>query len=43
VSVWELEPRRLEDARRTLEQIASQWDAALGRLEALVEGPPGEE
>jgi len=35
--VWELEPRRLEDARRCLDAISSQWDAALGRLSALVE------
>jgi len=40
--VWELEPRRLEDARRHLATIASQWDAALSRLKAFVEGPPAD-
>jgi DNA-binding transcriptional ArsR family regulator len=36
-SVWELELRRLEDARRSLDAISAQWDAALGRLKAFVE------
>jgi DNA-binding transcriptional ArsR family regulator len=36
-SVWELEPRRLDDARRHLEAIASEWDGAVARLKALVE------
>jgi DNA-binding transcriptional ArsR family regulator len=36
-SVWQLEPRRLEDARRYLERISEGWDAALGRLRKLVE------
>ncbi len=35
--VWQLEPRRLEIAHRCLDQISEQWDAALGRLKALVE------
>jgi DNA-binding transcriptional ArsR family regulator len=35
--IWELEPRRLERARRSLEQIADQWDVAIGRLKAFVE------
>ena len=35
--IWELEPRRLERARRSLEQISDQWDAAIGRLKAFVE------
>lgn len=35
--VWELEPRRLEAARRCLDLISVQWDDALGRLKALVE------
>jgi hypothetical protein len=35
--VWELEPRRLSDARRYLDMISQQWDDALGRLKALVE------
>jgi DNA-binding transcriptional ArsR family regulator len=36
-SVWQLEPRRLHDAREHLEQISKQWDDALGRLKAFVE------
>ena len=36
-SVWELEPRRLESARRCLDEISAQWDGALGRLKAFVE------
>jgi DNA-binding transcriptional ArsR family regulator len=35
--IWELAPRRLEEARRCLDQISQQWDAALGRLRAFVE------
>jgi DNA-binding transcriptional ArsR family regulator len=34
-SVWQLDQRRLEDARRYLDQISSQWDAALARLSQL--------
>jgi DNA-binding transcriptional ArsR family regulator len=36
-SVWEIEPRRLDEARRALDLISSQWDAAIDRLRALVE------
>ncbi len=36
-SVWELEPRRLEAARRSLALISKQWDDALGRLKTFVE------
>ena len=36
-SVWELEPRRLEAARRHLDSISKQWDEALGRLKSFVE------
>jgi hypothetical protein len=39
-SLWELEPERLEDARRCLDVISKQWDAALGRLKKLVEAEP---
>ena len=39
-SVWELEPRRLAEARRLLQSISEQWDDALGRLRALVEDEP---
>lgn len=35
--VWELRTRRLSEARRCLRQISHDWDAALGRLQALVE------
>jgi len=36
--VWKLQQRRLEEARRYLNQISTQWDEALERLRALVEG-----
>jgi len=36
-SVWQLEPRRLDEARRYLELISEGWDAALGRLRQFVE------
>ena len=36
-SQWELDPRRLEDAREALDVISKQWDEALGRLKAFVE------
>jgi DNA-binding transcriptional ArsR family regulator len=35
---WELEPRRLLQARRYLEQISQQWDGALEHLRGFVEG-----
>ena len=35
--IWELEPKRLEKARRCLDQIADDWDAVIGRLKAFVE------
>jgi DNA-binding transcriptional ArsR family regulator len=37
-SVWELDPEPLEAARRCLEAISAQWDAALDRLKRFVEG-----
>jgi DNA-binding transcriptional ArsR family regulator len=37
-SVWQLEQRRLADARHYLDLISKQWDEALGRLRRLVEG-----
>jgi DNA-binding transcriptional ArsR family regulator len=37
--IWELETRRLEMARRSLDRIAGQWDIAINRLKALVENP----
>jgi predicted transcriptional regulator len=36
-SVWQLDRRRLEDARHYLDLISQQWDDALGRLRAFVE------
>lgn len=36
--IWELRPQRLSEVQRYLEQISDQWDAALGRLRAFVEG-----
>jgi DNA-binding transcriptional ArsR family regulator len=36
-AVWELEPRRLGEARRLLEIISREWDETLGRLKAFVE------
>lgn len=35
--VWELEPQRLLEARRSLERISAQWDMSLGRLKKFVE------
>ena len=36
--LWEFEPSQLDEARRSLERIAQQWDVALGKLKAAVEG-----
>ena len=35
--LWQLEPRRIEEAKRTLEVIGREWEVALGRLKAFVE------
>ena len=35
--IWEMQTRRLSDARRYLDQISAQWDAAIDRLRARVE------
>jgi DNA-binding transcriptional ArsR family regulator len=35
--IWELDARRLEDARRYLAEISKHWDAALDRLKNFVE------
>lgn len=35
--IWEMEQRRLREARIYLESISRQWDIALGRLRRLVE------
>ena len=34
---WEFEPAHLDEARRSLEGIARQWDVALARLKATLE------
>lgn len=36
-SVWELERQPLHEARRCLDGISAQWDAALDRLKTFVE------
>ncbi|GAB3254785.1 ArsR/SmtB family transcription factor [Chitinimonas naiadis] len=36
--LWQLEPGQIEEARRTLEIIGQQWEVALGKLKAFVEG-----
>lgn len=35
--LWQLERRRLADARKYLDRISEQWDDALDRLKAFVE------
>jgi DNA-binding transcriptional ArsR family regulator len=35
--LWQLDPVQIEEARRTLDVIGKQWEAALGRLKAFVE------
>jgi DNA-binding transcriptional ArsR family regulator len=36
-SVWQLNVKPLESARRCLDGLSAQWDAALGRLKKFVE------
>ena len=36
-SLWRLEPKRLDEAQRSLDLIAKQWDQALGKLKLFVE------
>jgi DNA-binding transcriptional ArsR family regulator len=36
-NIWQLEKRRLREARRYFDLISLQWDTALGRLRDLVE------
>lgn len=36
-SLWELEPKKLEGARRYLDLVSQRWDEALDRLKASVE------
>lgn len=35
--LWQFDPKQLDEARRSLELIAQQWDQALGRLKMAVE------
>jgi DNA-binding transcriptional ArsR family regulator len=35
--LWEFEPAQLDEARRSLEMIAQQWDHALAKLKLAVE------
>jgi DNA-binding transcriptional ArsR family regulator len=35
---WSLDPRRMEQARAFLDHISRQWDDALARFKAVVEG-----
>jgi DNA-binding transcriptional ArsR family regulator len=35
--LWQLEPLRIDEARRSLEAISRQWDLALARLKRFVE------
>jgi hypothetical protein len=35
--LWEFEPTHLDEARRSLELIAQQWDHALAKLKLAVE------
>jgi DNA-binding transcriptional ArsR family regulator len=36
-NVWELEPRRIAEARRLLDVISDEWDDTLERLRVFVE------
>jgi DNA-binding transcriptional ArsR family regulator len=36
-SLWELQPRKLDEAKRYLDRIGAEWDARLDRLAKLVE------
>ena len=35
--IWELQTKRLSEARRYLDQISQDWDAAIERLRVFVE------
>ena len=37
-SLFEFDPRAIEDVRGYLELVSKQWDEALGRLKSFVEG-----
>jgi DNA-binding transcriptional ArsR family regulator len=36
--LWQFDPAQLDEARRSLETIGRQWEQALGKLKAAVEG-----
>ena len=36
--LWQFDPAQLEEARRSLEVIGRQWEQALGKLKASLEG-----
>ncbi|MFC5479615.1 ArsR/SmtB family transcription factor [Massilia suwonensis] len=38
---WQLAPERIDEARRSLDAIGRQWEAALGRLKRFVEAEGG--
>lgn len=40
--IWDLDMKRLENARAYLDQVAAQWDRAAARLKAFVEEPAKE-
>jgi DNA-binding transcriptional ArsR family regulator len=35
--LWQLDPAQIEEAKRTLEVIGRQWEAALGKLKSFAE------
>ena len=35
--LWQLDPARIDEARRTLESIGREWEMALSRLKSFVE------
>lgn len=36
--LWQFDPAQVEEARRSLEVIGQQWEQALGKLKASLEG-----
>ena len=38
--IWQIETKRLERARRCLDEISGQWDAAISRLQVFIEQNP---
>jgi DNA-binding transcriptional ArsR family regulator len=38
--VWSVEPTALDEARRCLDEVAAQWDAAIDRLRAHLASDP---